>query len=75
MIVSHISQPCLRIFQPNFCYYLSYVSSTSWRNYKLKFLHKFTTEDTLHSSIKLSITQKVDCVFPKTVESQSKLMY
>ena len=29
MLISLISQPCLCIFQPNACYYLSYVSSTN----------------------------------------------
>ena len=42
-----------------------YVSSTSWRIYKLKLRHKLTTEHTLHSQVKLSITQNVDCIFLK----------
>ena len=39
--------------------------------YKLKLLHKLTTEYTLHSKAKLSIPQNLD-IFPKFVESQSK---
>ena len=65
MLVSLNSQPCLCIFQPNSCYYLSYVSSTSQRIYKLELLHKLTTEYTLHSRVKLSITQNLNCCFPK----------
>ena len=59
MLVSLITQPCVCIFQPNLCYYLSYVSSTSYRIYKLKLLHMLTTEHTLHSRVNLSITQKL----------------
>ena len=55
MLVSLISQPCLYIFQQNLCYYLSYVFSTSYRIYKLKLLHKLTTQHTLHSRVKFSI--------------------
>ena len=39
-----------------------------------EFVHKLTTEYTLHSSVKLSITQNID-FFLKIVELQSKLMY
>ena len=63
----HISTMPLYIFQPNFCYYLSYVSSTSI--YKVELLHKLTTEHTLHSRVKISITQNLNCYFPKIVES------
>ena len=63
MLVFLISEPCLCIFQPNLCYYLSYVSSTSYKIYKLKLLHKLTTEHTLHSGVKPSIAQNVDCCF------------
>ena len=65
MLVSLISQPCVCIFQPNFCYYLSYVSSTSLRIHKLKLVHKLITKHTLHSRVKLIITQNLDCCFPK----------
>ena len=65
MLVSLITQSCVCIFQPNLCYYLSYVSSTSYRIYKLKLLHKLTTEHTLHSRVNLSIMQNVDCCFLK----------
>ena len=66
LLVFLISQPCLRIFQPNLCYYLSYVSCTSYKIYKLKLLHNLTTEHTLHSRVKLSIAhdQNIDCCFP-----------
>ena len=75
MLVFLISQPYLCVFQPNLCYYLSYVSSTSYKIYKLKLPHKLTTERALHSRVKLSIAQNVDCCFPKIVESQTKWMY
>ena len=39
--------------------------------YNIKLLHKFTTEHTSHSRVKLSIVQNLDCYFPKTIESQS----
>ena len=42
------------------------------RIYKVKLLHKLTTEHTLHSRVKFSLTQSVDCFLPKVVESQSK---
>ena len=45
------------------CYYLTYVSSNSYRIYKLKLLHMLTTEHTLHSRVNLSITQNIDCCF------------
>ena len=35
-------------------------------------LHKRTTEHTLHSRVNLSITQNIDCCFPKNAESQSQ---
>ena len=63
MLVFLISQPCLCVFQRNLCYYLSYVSSTSYKIYKLKLPHKLTTEHTLHGRVKLSIAQNVDCCF------------
>ena len=62
-LVSLISQSYLSIFQPYLCYYLSYVSLISYRMYKLKLLHKLTTEHTLHSRVKLSITKNLDCCF------------
>ena len=43
-------------------------------NLKKLLLHKLTTEHTLHSKVKLSITQTWNVVFPKIVESQSKLI-
>ena len=61
MLVSLIIQPCVCIFQPNLCYYLSYVSSTSYRIYKLKLVCKLTTEHPLHSRVNLSITQNLGC--------------
>ena len=33
------------------------------KNYKLKLLHKLTTEHTLHGRVKSSITQNHDCCF------------
>ena len=42
---------------------------------KLKLLHMLTTEHTLHSSVKLSMTQTWTIAFPENVESQSKLLY
>ena len=63
MLVSLISQPCLHIFQSYFRYYLSYVSSASLGIYKLKLLHKLTTEHTLHNSIKPFIIQTLGCCF------------
>ena len=72
MFGSPLSQPCACIFKPNLCYYLSYVSYTSWRIYKLKLLHKLTTQITSHSRVKLSITQNMGCCCTQIVESQSK---
>ena len=43
--------------------YLSYVSSTCYRVYKLKLVHKLTTKHTLHSKVKLPIAQILDCCF------------
>ena len=40
--------------------------SASRRDYphnKLKLIHKLTTEHTLHSIVKLSITQNIECCF------------
>ena len=46
------------------CCYISYVSSTSYRIYKLKLLHSYTYyRHTLHSRVNLSIMQNVDCCF------------
>ena len=57
ILVFLISQPCPYIFWWNLCYYFLYVSSTSTTIYILKLLHKPTTEHTLHSRVKSSITQ------------------
>ena len=51
ILVFLISQPCLYIFP------------TSKAIYKLKLQHKLTTEHTLHSRVKSSITQNQDCCF------------
>ena len=55
--------PSLSNIMNSWCYYLSYVSSTSYKIYKLKLPHKLTTERILHSRVKLSIAQNVDCCF------------
>ena len=43
--------------------YLMYPLHVTEFSYKLKLLHKLTTEHTLHSRVKLSITQNLDFCF------------
>ena len=48
--------------------YLMYPGTTSQAIYKLKLLHKLTTEHILHSRVKSSITQNRIVVFLKIIE-------
>ena len=62
ILFCHISAMPL-YFWWSLCYCLPYVSPTSKAIYKLKLLHKLTTEHTLHNRVKSSITQNQDCCF------------
>ena len=64
MLVSHIFKSFLCIFQPNVYYYLHILCiSKSQRIHKVKLLHQHTIEYTLHSTVKLPITQNLDYSF------------
>ena len=69
---------CLLLSYLNHAFvYYNQICATIYLMYPLQvkeFVHKLTTEYTLHSSVKLSITQNID-FFLKIVELQSKLMY
>ena len=55
MLVSFISQPCLYIFQPNLCYYLSYVSSARRRKLNVWAAYRLVLLDMLFYQLLLDI--------------------
>ena len=62
LFLSYLSHAFV-FFDEILCYCLPYVFTTSKTIYKLKLLHKYTTEHTLHSRVKSSITQHQVCCF------------
>ena len=63
LLPSYLNHAFVYFNQISATIYLIIISSTCYRIYKLKSLHKLTTEYTLHSRVKLSIPQNMVCCF------------